>query len=66
MLTLSVLRAGCPAIIVTAVGVGVLVGAAVYYFHDDGLEVQVPARVAHHVDLEHAFLKAKRIELHDR
>ena len=34
-----------------AVGVGVLVGAAVYYFHDDGLEVQVPARVAHHVEL---------------
>ena len=34
-----------------AVGVGVLVGAAVYYFHDDGLEVQVPTRVAHHVEL---------------
>ena len=34
-----------------AVGVGVLVGAAVYYFHDDGLQVQVPARVAHHVEL---------------
>ena len=35
-----------------AVGVGVLVGAAVYYFYDDdGLQVQVPARVAHHVEL---------------
>ena len=34
-----------------AVGVGVLVGAAVYYFHDDGTDFQVPARVAHHVEL---------------
>ena len=35
-----------------AVGVGVLVGAAVYYFYDDdSLQVQVPARVAHHVEL---------------
>ena len=34
-----------------AMGVGVLCGAVVYYFHDDGLEVQVPTRVAHHVEL---------------
>ena len=34
-----------------AVGVGVLVGATVYYFHDDGTDFQVPARVAHHVEL---------------
>ena len=34
-----------------AVGVGVLVGAVVYYSHDDGLEVQVPTRVAHYVEL---------------
>ena len=34
-----------------AVGVGVLVGAAVYYFHDDGTDFQVPARAVHHVEL---------------
>ena len=33
-----------------AVGVGVLVGAAVYYFHDDGTDFQVPARAVHHAE----------------
>jgi len=34
------------------VGVGVLVGAAVYYFYDDdGLQVQMPARVVYHLEL---------------
>ena len=35
---------------VRAVGVGVLVGAAVYVFHDDGTDFQVPARAVHHVE----------------
>ena len=40
-----------------AVGVGVLCGAVVYYFHDDGLEVQVPARAVHHVEQALVHLK---------
>ena len=27
-----------------------LVGAAVYYFHDDGTDFQVPARAVHHAE----------------
>ena len=37
-------------------------GSAHYY---DNASVRV-TRVSHHVDLEHAFLKAKRVEMHDR
>ena len=40
-----------------AMGVGVLCGAVVYYFHDDGLEVQVPARAVHHVEQALVHLK---------
>ena len=40
-----------------AVGVGVLVGTAVYVFHDDGADFQVPARAVHHV--EHALMHLK-------
>ena len=43
----AVVRRAC----LQAVGVGVIVGATVYYFHDDGTDFQVPARVAHHVEL---------------
>ena len=28
-----------------------IVGATVYYSHDDGTDFQLPARVAHHVEL---------------
>ena len=40
-----------------AVGVGVLVGAAVYYFHDDGTDFQVPARAVHHAEQALVHLK---------
>ena len=40
-----------------AVGVGMLVGAAVYVFHDDGTDFQVPARVVHHVEQALVHLK---------
>ena len=38
-------------------GVGVLVGAAVYYFHDDGTDFQVPARAIHHAEQALVHLK---------
>ena len=38
-------------------GVGVLVGAAVYYFHDDGTDFQVPARAVHHAEQALVHLK---------
>ena len=38
-------------------GVGVLVGAAVYYFHDDDTDFQVPARAVHHAEQALVHLK---------
>ena len=46
-----------PTATVRAVGVGVLVGAAVYYFHDDGTDFQVPARAVHHAEQALVHLK---------
>ena len=40
-----------------AVGVGVIVGATVYYFHDDGTDFQVPARAVHHAEQALVHLK---------
>ena len=34
-----------------------LVGAAVYYFHDDGTDFQVPARAVHHAEQALVHLK---------
>ena len=39
------------------VRIGVLVGAAVYYFHDDGTDFQVPARAVHHAEQALVHLK---------
>ena len=36
---------------------GLLVGAAVYYFHDDGTDFQVPARAVHHAEQALVHLK---------
>ena len=34
-----------------------IVGATVYYFHDDGTDFQVPARAVHHAEQALVHLK---------